>query len=106
MTWTIETKEELVLALREAAEVEQTLMCVYLYAALSMRKNPGPGLRPSQLEAVRRWASNVYLIARQEMEHLAFVNGMLCAIGDRPWFYRENIPKEGLLSRFFTSLSL
>ncbi|HEY2294084.1 MAG TPA: ferritin-like domain-containing protein [Thermoanaerobaculia bacterium] len=82
----------LVYLLREAAEIEQQLMIQYLYAAFSMKKRPDETCTPAQFEAVRRWQSTVYMVARQEMEHLALVNGMLTAIGAEPFFDRQNIP--------------
>ncbi|HEV7503678.1 MAG TPA: ferritin-like domain-containing protein [Thermoanaerobaculia bacterium] len=82
----------LVRLLREAAEIEQQLMIQYLYAAFSMKKRPDETCTPAQYEAVRRWQSTVYMVARQEMEHLALVNGMLSAIGAEPFFDRQNIP--------------
>ena len=82
----------LVYLLREAAEIEHQLMIQYLYAAFSMKKYPDKTCTPAQYEAVRRWQSTVYMVARQEMEHLALVNGMLTAIGAEPFFDRQNIP--------------
>ena len=84
--------ELLVQLLREASEIEQQLMIQYLYAAFSMKKRPDATCTPAQYEAVRRWQSTVYMVARQEMEHLALVNGMLSAIGAEPFFDRQNIP--------------
>jgi hypothetical protein len=84
--------ELLVQLLREASEIEQQLMIQYLYAAFSMKKRPDATCTPAQWEAVRRWQSTVYMVARQEMEHLALVNGMLSAIGADPFFDRQNIP--------------
>jgi hypothetical protein len=59
-----------------------------------------PSLPPAQLEPVRRWASTMYMVARQEMEHLSLANSILTAIGELPWFSRENIPENGLQSPF------
>jgi hypothetical protein len=55
----IATKDELVLALRDAAEIEQQLMCEYLYAALSLKSGPDERCTPSQFEFVRRWCSTI-----------------------------------------------
>src|SRR3954469_22940743 len=85
-------RDLLVYLLREAAEIEHQLMIQYLYAAFSMKKRPDETCTPAQFEAVRRWQSTVYMVARQEMEHLALVNGMLTAIGAEPFFDRQNIP--------------
>jgi hypothetical protein len=102
----ITTKEELVLALRDAAEIEHQLMCEYLYAALSLKTGPDEHCTPSQFEFVRRWCSTMLLVARQEMEHLSLVNGMLTAVGAPPHFLRENIGKRGLLSPYFKASTL
>jgi hypothetical protein len=102
----IATKDELVLALRDAAEIEQQLMCEYLYAALSLKSGPDERCTPSQFEFVRRWCSTILLVARQEMEHLSLVNSMLTAVGAPPYFLRENIGKGGLLSPYFTGSTL
>src|SRR3954464_11781982 len=85
-------RDLLVHLLREAAEIEQQLMIQYLYAAFSMKKRPDATCTPAQYEVVRRWQSTVYMVARQEMEHLALVNGMLTAIDAEPFFDRQNIP--------------
>ena len=88
----IKTKPQLIAHLREASEIEQQLMVQYLYAAFSMKKRPDERCNAAQFEAVRRWGSTLLMVARQEMEHLALVNGLLSAIGAGPYFARENIP--------------
>lgn len=85
-------KELLVRCLQEGAEIEHQLMIQYLYAAFSMKKRPDETCTDAQYEHVRRWQSTLYMVARQEMEHLALVNGMLTAIGAEPFFDRQNIP--------------
>ena len=99
----IKTKPQLVAALHEAAEIEQQLMIQYLYAAFSMKKRPDGRCSAAQYESVRRWGSTLLMVARQEMEHLALVNGLLTAIGADPYYGRENIP---LQSRYYLGSSL
>ncbi len=99
----IKTKPELVAALHEASEIEQQLMIQYLYAAFSMKKRPDERCSAAQYESVRRWGSTLLMVARQEMEHLALVNGLLTAIGADPYFGRENIP---LQSRYYLGAGL
>lgn len=99
----IKTKDQLIAALHEAAEIEQQLMIQYLYAAFSMKKRPDERCSAAQYESVRRWGSTVLMVARQEMEHLALVNGLLTAIGADPYYGRENIP---LQSRYFQGSKL
>lgn len=85
-------RDQLRSLLWEACEIEQQLMIQYLFAAFTMKKRPDDRCSPAQLEAVRRWGSQVFMVARQEMEHLALANGMLTAIAEDPFFARENIP--------------
>lgn len=99
----IKTKDQLIAALHEAAEIEQQLMIQYLYAAFSMKKRPDEQCSAAQYESVRRWGSTLLMVARQEMEHLALVNGLLTAIGADPYFGRENIP---LQSRYYLGKNL
>ncbi len=92
----IETREQLIETLNNVAEVEHKFMCIYLYAAFSLKKNPDESCDAAKLEAVRRWTSKIYMIARQEMEHLSLVNSLLAAIGAPPYFARTNIYIENL----------
>ncbi|HEY1187873.1 MAG TPA: ferritin-like domain-containing protein [Gemmata sp.] len=86
--------------LRQAAEIEQQFMCMYLYGAFSIQKrfanHQRLPLSPAQLELTRRWASIVYSVARQEMEHLAIVNNLLRSIGAAPYFARVNLSEKPL----------
>lgn len=86
--------------LRQAAEIEQQFMCMYLYAAFSIQKryDNAQQVCPSlaQLEMTRRWANIVYSVARQEMEHLALVNNLLRSIGAAPYFARQNLVEKPL----------
>jgi hypothetical protein len=84
----------LVALLQEAAEIEHQLMIQYLYAAFSLKKSPDGTCNDAQFESVRRWGSTLLMVARQEMEHLALVNGMLAAVGAKPWFDRQEIPAQ------------
>jgi hypothetical protein len=90
----IQTREQLVEYLWEAAEIEHQLLVQYLYAAFTLKRQPDPRCSPAQLEFVRRWGSTLLMVARQEMEHLALVNGMLSAIDADPYFSRENLPRQ------------
>lgn len=103
MTDPITNREELRAALWEACEIEQQLMIQYLFAAFTLKKHPDASCGPAQLEAVRRWGSQVYMVARQEMEHLALANGILTAIAEDPFFARENIP---IQSRYYLGQEL
>jgi hypothetical protein len=99
----ITNREELRASLWEACEIEQQLMIQYLFAAFTLKKHPDASCSPAQLEAVRRWGSQVLMVARQEMEHLALANGILTAIAEDPFFARENIP---IQSRYYLGQEL
>ena len=88
----IKNRDQLICALHEASELEQGLMCMYLFAALSMKKANESGITPAQAEQIRRWEANILMVCRQEMEHLALVNNLLIAIGAEPYFSRPNFP--------------
>jgi len=95
----IENKDQLIRALDEAAELEHGLMCLYLYAAFSLKKAGEPdtppyasALTPAQAEITRRWHATIFKVARQEMEHLALVNNLRIGLGAPPYFRRPNFP--------------
>jgi hypothetical protein len=88
----IDTREQLIHVLTEAAEVEHDLLCSYLYAAFSLKRSGDPGLTASQLEAVERWRKTILKVALEEMAHLAVVNNLLIAVGGAPHFDRPNLP--------------
>ena len=89
----ITTRAQLVDALRLASELEHGLMAQYLFAAYSLKRYDYEGLAPEQVERVRRWASLITLVARQEMEHLGLALNLLSAIGGTPSFSRPNMPQ-------------
>jgi hypothetical protein len=74
------TREQLIHALHEAAELEQNLMCTYLYAVFSL-KSAGEGLNEEEVEAVKGWRRAILDIAIDEMSHLAAVWNITAAIG-------------------------
>jgi hypothetical protein len=77
--------------LTEAAEMEHNLLCSYLYAAFSLRKE-GEGLDRVEGAAAARWRKSVVGIAVQEMGHLATVNNLMVALGGSAHFGRPNFP--------------
>ena len=85
------SREKLVHALCEAAELEHDLMCTYLYAAFSL-KGAGEGLSPKEAEAVARWRRAIIAVATDEMGHLAAVWNIASALGVSPPFNRDNFP--------------
>nr|HRK65224.1 ferritin-like domain-containing protein [Terricaulis sp.] len=85
------TREQLIHALYEAAELEHNLMCTYLYAAFSL-KDETEGLSAEEAEAVKRWRRVILDVAIDEMGHLAAVWNITAAIGGSPRFGRGNFP--------------
>lgn len=86
------SREQLLHLLAEAAEIEHTLMCSYLYAAFSLRGDDDPGLSPVEARAVVRWRDVIMEVAVQEMGHLILVANLTVAFGGRPHFSRPNFP--------------
>jgi CDGSH-type Zn-finger protein/uncharacterized Fe-S cluster protein YjdI len=86
------TREQLIHALIEAAELEHNLMCTYLYAAFSLKDGEGEGLSAAEAEAVKRWRRVILDVAIEEMGHLAAVWNITAAIGGAPHFGRDNFP--------------
>ncbi len=86
------TRETLLHALYEAAELEHNLMCTYLYAAFSLREGAAEGLRPDEAAAVERWRRTILDVAVDEMGHLVAVWNITSALGGTPHFGRGNFP--------------
>lgn len=88
----IDSREQLIHVLTEAAEVEHNLLCSYLYAAFSLKRAGEAGLTAQQGEAVERWRKMIISVALEEMAHLACVNNLLLAVGGAAHFDRPNLP--------------
>lgn len=86
------SREKILHALYEAAELEQNLMCTYLYAAFSLKDGEGEGLSAAEAEAVARWRRAILGVAIDEMSHLAAVWNITLALGGAPRFGRTNFP--------------
>ena len=89
----VEGREQLLYLLGEAAELEHAVCCIYLYAAFTLRAEPGAGLTAAQVPAVAGWKRAINQIALQEMIHLALVNNLLAALGGAPRLGRHNLPQ-------------
>lgn len=91
-TMVLQHREALVYTLGKAAQLEQLVMCQYLYAAFAMKDREDDGLTPDQLEATRRWRRELIHIAEQEMLHLALVQNLLTSVGASSVLGRPNFP--------------
>ena len=88
----IDTREELVNALSEAAELEHGLLVQYLFAAFSMKRKVDEGITSIQQALMVDWEGAILRVAHEEMYHLASVCNLLSAIGGAPQFGRPNFP--------------
>src|SRR3954465_10239928 len=88
----VPTREQLIFLLCEAAELEHTLMCTYLYAGFSLRDGEAEGLSAEEAVAVAGWRRLILQIAVEEMSHLAAVWNITAALGGAPRFGRGNFP--------------
>lgn len=66
----IGSREQLLHLLKEAAEIEHTLMCSYLHAAFSLKRADEPGVSEA-LGELERWRRTIMDVAIEEMGHLA-----------------------------------
>ena len=51
----IENRAQLIYLLIEASELEHGIMCCYLFAAFSIKRDVKEGITEEQLRVVRRW---------------------------------------------------
>ena len=86
------SREQLIHELYEAAELEHTLMCTYLYAAFSLKDGETPGLSADEAAAVVRWRGTLLRVAVEEMGHVTCVWNITAALGAAPRFGRGNFP--------------
>ncbi len=91
-SYVIESRLQLYNALAEAAETEHNLMCLYLYAMFSLKREESEGVSALELEAIARWRKVILSIALEEMNHLTLVANLMTAIGVTPHFMRPNFP--------------
>jgi hypothetical protein len=88
----IETREELIYLLAEAAAIEQNLMCCYLYAAWSLKRGERDGLSADEAKSVARWKNAIISVAIEEMTHLTLAGNLVASIGGAPHLSRPNFP--------------
>lgn len=90
----VPSREQLIHLLYEAAELEHTLMCTYLYAAFSLRNGEAEGLSAEEAVAVAEFRRVILKVAVEEMGHLTAVWNITSALGAAPRFGRGNFPLE------------
>jgi CDGSH-type Zn-finger protein/uncharacterized Fe-S cluster protein YjdI len=92
----VNDREELIYLLTEAAQFEHVVMCTYLYAQWSLKKEESEGITAAEKEAIDRWRASIRSVAMEEMLHLALVNNLMAAFGATPHFSRPDFPvKQG-----------
>ena len=87
------SREQLLYWLHEASEIEHHLMCCYLYAAFSLKRDQ-PGWSPAQRDVVAGWRRAINAVALEEMAHLALVGNLFNALGAGPHLNRPAFPVE------------
>lgn len=80
---------ELIRLLKEASEIEHSLMIQYLFAAFSLKPKYAALVGPPEPSS-----DGLLGIAIQEMQHLAIVNKLLVALGGGPNLDRQDFPHE------------
>jgi CDGSH-type Zn-finger protein/uncharacterized Fe-S cluster protein YjdI len=88
----IQDREELYFLLCEAAEFEHSVMCSYLYAMWSLKRDAGEGVTAGELAAIEGWRRSLRQVALEEMLHLSLVNNLLAATGSAPQWWRPAFP--------------
>lgn len=89
----VENREELLFLLTEAAELEHSILCTYLFAAFSMKTDDDEWDDRDLADLVRRWQRVIYDVAVQEMVHFTLVCNLLTAVGGAPHLRRPNFPQ-------------
>jgi hypothetical protein len=86
------TREDLILKLSQAAEIEHAICCMYLFAGFALKRSPAEGVGWAAVEQNREWAATLFAIAREEMAHFGIVCNLLSAIGAVPHLWRPAFP--------------
>ena len=88
----IESRLQLFNTLAEAAELEHSLLCCYLYAIFSLKNSVVEDISEDELKSINRWREIILSVAFEEMSHLALVANLMSSIGGSPHFMRPNFP--------------
>ena len=98
----VKTREDLLYLLSQAAELEHSLACQYLFTAFSLKESTDEGISQAQLTKINGWRRTINKVSVQEMLHLAIASNLLTAIGGAPYFRRANFPQ----AKTYSSLKL
>ena len=88
----IENRAQLIYLLTEAAELEHGIMCCYLFAAFSIKRDVKEGITENQLSIIRRWKRTILQVSIEEMLHMSLACNLLTAVGGAPHLRRPNLP--------------
>ena len=86
------SRSDLLSLLSQACEFEHGLACAYLYTSFSLKQEISEGMDWRQQQLARRWANDIFVVAAEEMLHLAQVWNLIAAIGGNPYYWRPNFP--------------
>ena len=89
----IRDRTDLIGQLSVGCELEQGLCLQYLFTAFTLKDSLSEGLTLDELSTVRKWKANIFLVAAQEMLHLAQVANLLAAVGGTVQLQRPNFPQ-------------
>ena len=88
----VDTREQLLHLVAEAFEFAHNLLCCYLYAAFSLKRQGSGDLSRIEAQAVERWREAVMGVAVEEMTHLLLVGNLAVSIGGDVHLNRPNLP--------------
>jgi CDGSH-type Zn-finger protein/uncharacterized Fe-S cluster protein YjdI len=88
----IQDREELFYLLSEAAEFEHAVMCSYLYAMWSLKRDLDEGITETEQKSIESWRRSLRQVALEEMLHLSLVNNILASTGASPHLWRPEFP--------------
>ena len=102
----VRSRSDLLTLLSEACEIEHGLTCSYLYSAFSIKQTVDEGITAVEQQAIRKWASQIFYIASQEMLHLSQAWNLLKSIGGTLYYFRPNFPQSSKYYPFHVPMKL
>jgi len=85
----IRTKPQLIACLDEAMVMAHRSLCRFLYAAFSLKRSSDATCTAAEHAHVERWASTLYAVAREEIEHVSIAASLITALDGAPSFAHE-----------------